>query len=292
MSLTSVGAEQRVPPPLANPRLGQGSSRHRLSPMTILDEIMAHKRRVELPGLPAVDRRTLDGLAPCRGFEDALRRGDGDPVRIIAESKKGSPSCGILRQDYDPVLNAYAYLTGGAAAMSVLTDQRYFYGAIEDLIAVRGAVDLPLLCKDFVIDERQIAAARLAGADCILLIAAVLEDGQIRDLRGCAGDLGLDVLVEVHDDDEAARAVAQQATMIGVNNRDLHTFTTDLATTYALVDGLRRCARVVVSESGIRDRADAMALEAAGVDALLVGETLMRHDDPASALLALRGALR
>ncbi len=260
--------------------------------MTILDEIIAHKRRVELPALPAIDRRALEGLTPCRGFEAALRRAPDAPVRVIAESKKGSPSCGILRSDYDPVLNAYAYLTGGAAAMSVLTDERFFHGAMSDLVAVRAAVDLPLLCKDFVVDERQIAAARMAGADCILLIAAVVEDGQLRDLGGFARDLGLDVLVEVHNDDEAARAVAQQATMIGVNNRDLHTFTTDLATTYALLDGLRRCAQVVVSESGIRDRADVMALEAAGVDALLIGETLMRHADPATGLLVLRGALQ
>lgn len=259
--------------------------------MAILDEIVAHKRRHELPRLPPVDRAALRDLPPCRPFRDALRRPADEPIRVVAESKKASPSAGVLRADYDPVLNAYVYLDGGAAALSILTDERYFAGRLDHLVAVRAAVDLPLLRKDFLVDERQIAEARLAGADAVLLIVACLADGELRDLHGFARELGLDVLVEVHDADEAARAVALGADLVGVNNRDLRTFAVSLDTTYALLPGLRGDDRVVVSESGIGGRDHCRDLEEAGVDAVLVGETLMRSDDPAAAIRRLRGTL-
>jgi indole-3-glycerol phosphate synthase len=165
----------------------------------ILDEIVDHKRRVELPRLPQVDRSLLRDLTACRGFRAALVRAPGESVHVIAECKKGSPSKGIFVHDYDPVLIAYQYLLGGAHCCSVLTDATYFFGDLEHLRRVHAAVALPCIRKDFIIDDRQIAEARLAGADAILLIAACLEDGRMRDLQGFARDIGLDVLVEVHD---------------------------------------------------------------------------------------------
>ncbi len=176
----------------------------------ILDEIVAHKR-TEIVALPAVDRVALRDLPPCRGFRAALRRAPGESVHVIAECKKGSPSRGVFMPDYDPVLIAYDYLLGGAHCMSVLTDQRFFFGSLADLERVRAAVALPIIRKDFVVDERQIAQARLAGADAVLLIVACLEQGRLRDLQGFAREIGLDVLVEVHDADEAARALKAAA---------------------------------------------------------------------------------
>ena len=209
----------------------------------------------------------------------------------LPKRKKGSPSKGIFRDDYDPVLQAMHYVTGGASCMSVLTDQRFFFGHLDHLVAVRKAVPIPLIRKDFIIDERQIAEARLVGADAILLIVACLEDGAIRDLQGFAHDLGMDVLVEVHDADEAARAVALDCSLIGVNNRNLNTFHTDIATTYELLSGLLAPGRVVISESGIENRQQCRQLEEAGVDGILVGETLMRAGDASASLQQLRGTL-
>ena len=260
--------------------------------LMILDEIVDHKKRVELPQLPAVDRSALVDLPACRGFREALRRQPGAAIRVIAESKKGSPSKGIFRHDYDPVVNAFNYVHGGASCMSVLTDERFFYGHLDHLIAVREAVQIPLIRKDFIIDERQVAQARIAGADAILLIVACLEDGQIRDLGGFAQELGMDVLVEVHDPLEAARAIALRCNMIGVNNRDLNTFHTDVNNTFTLLPALMDSGRVVISESGIENREQCIALEQAGVDAILVGETLMRAGgDAAGAIHSLRGTI-
>ena len=256
---------------------------------TILDTIIDHKRRNELPLLPAVDRTALAALPPCRGFARALRRDSGKPIEVIAESKKGSPSKGIFTNDYDAVRNAYHYQLGGAAALSVLTDEKFFFGHLDHLIAVRAAVELPIIRKDFVVDERQIAEARLVGADAVLLIVACLEPGQLRDLHGFARDLGLDVLVEVHNAEEAALALQIDAEIIGVNNRNLHTFEVSLQTTFDLLSGLLKPGRVVVSESGIAQRDECARLEEAGVDAVLVGETLMRSGDPSAALRKLRG---
>ncbi len=257
----------------------------------ILDEIVDHKRRHELPRLPPVDRAALRDLSPCRGFRAALVRAKGESIHVIAECKKGSPSKGIFAAAYDPVIIAYQYLLGGAHCCSVLTDKTYFFGELDHLRLVHEAVNLPLIRKDFIIDERQIAEARLAGADAILLIAACLEDGQLRDLQGFAKELGLDVLVEVHDADEAARALVIGSDLIGINNRNLQDFRVDLATTFSLLPGLLAPGRVVVSESGIATRSDCQRLEEAGVDAILVGEALMTAADPAAALRVLRGQL-
>lgn len=257
----------------------------------ILDEIVAHKRKHELIALPPVDRGALESLPACRGFRAALRRQDQEPIHIIAESKKGSPSKGIFREDYDPVINAMHYVMGGAHCMSVLTDEHFFFGHLDHLKAVREAVQLPLIRKDFIIDERQIAEARLIGADAILLIVACLESGHLQDLQGFAKDIGLDVLVEVHDADEAMIALQAQADLVGVNNRNLNTFEVDIETTFALLPALLGKGRVVVSESGISKRDECRRLEQAGVDAILVGETLMVAEEPASAIKLLRGEL-
>jgi len=258
---------------------------------TILDQIISHKRSVELPRLPPVDRASLRDLPPCRGFRAALARGGKGPIRVIAECKKASPSKGVFATDYDPVRTAFHYVHGGASCLSVLTDERFFQGRLADLVAVRAAVQLPIIRKDFTVDVRQIAEARLAGADAVLLIAACLELGELRDLLGFAHDLGLDVLVEVHDADEALRALDVGATLIGVNNRNLHDFSVSLARTIELLPGLLGDGRVVVSESGIRNRDDSRMLEQAGVDAVLVGETLMLAPDPVAELQRLRGTV-
>lgn len=257
--------------------------------MTILDEIIAWKRSEELPRLPPVDRAALRDLPPTRGFRAALRRPPGEPVRVIAECKRASPSKGVLVRDYDPVLIAMQYRLGGASCLSVLTDRRFFQGDDAHLQAVLGQVDLPAIRKDFLVDERQVAQSRLLGADCVLLIAACLERGRLRDLHGFARELGLDVLVEVHDAAEAADALAVGADLVGVNNRNLHTFATDLVTTFSLLPGLLGAGRVVVSESGIASRDHCRALEEAGVDAVLVGESLVTSGDPAAAIRRLRG---
>jgi indole-3-glycerol phosphate synthase len=259
-------------------------------PADILDRIVATKRD-EIVALPPVDRPVLRDLPACRGFRAALRRPAGDAIHVIAECKKGSPSRGVFVRDYDPVLIAYQYVVGGAHCLSVLTDREYFHGSLADLERVRAHVAIPCIRKDFVIDERQIAEARLAGADAVLLIVACLEDGPLRDLQGFAREIGLDVLVEVHDADEAVRALRAGADLVGVNNRNLKDFSISLDTTYELLPALLGGDRVVVSESGISTREHCIALERAGVDAVLVGESLMTAKDPSSALKRLCGRL-
>jgi indole-3-glycerol phosphate synthase len=257
----------------------------------ILDRIVATKR-LEVPRLPPLDRGALRELPPARGFRAALKRTAKDRVHVIAECKKGSPSKGIFAPNYDPVLTAFQYVHGGAHCLSVLTDQSYFFGSLADLMAVRAQVQIPIIRKDFIIDPRQIAEARLADADCILLIVACLEDGPLRDLYGFARECGLDVLVEVHDADEAERALSvTNCDLIGVNNRNLKDFTISLQTTMDLLPGLIDGQRVVVSESGITNREQCIALEEAGVDAVLVGERFMTSADPASEIRKLRGTL-
>lgn len=256
----------------------------------ILEKIVAHKR-TEIACLAPVDRAVLRDLPACRGFRAALKRPADDTIHVIAECKKGSPSKGVFVKDYDPVVIAYTYLLGGANCCSVLTDEKFFYGHLDHLKRVHDAVALPTIRKDFIIDERQIAEARLAGADAILLIVACLADGQLRDLQGFAKEIGLDVLVEVHDADEAMRALKVGTDLVGVNNRNLNDFSVSLKTTFDLLPALIDGQRVVVSESGIHTRADCQALEAAGVDAVLVGEALMTAPDPAAALRKLRGKL-
>jgi indole-3-glycerol phosphate synthase len=248
------------------------------------------RRKSELPivaieGDAALARNTT--TTPGRLRAALARPGIG----AIAEFKRRSPSAGELRTGADPAEIARAYERAGAAAMSVLTEEANFGGSLEDLRAARAACSLPILRKDFIVDPYQLHEARAAGADAVLLIVACLEDGQLRDLQGFAREIGLDVLVEVHDADEAARALAAGADLVGVNNRDLRDFRISLDTTFGLVPALVDGKRVVVSESGISAREHCLALESVGVDAVLVGEALMTAPDPSAALSRLRGKL-
>lgn len=246
-------------------------------------EVAAARRAKPLPTL----RREAEAMPPARGFAAALaaRVGAGQAA-VIAEIKRASPSKGLLREDFDPPAIARSYLAGGAACLSVLTDAPFFQGSLEDLRAVRAAVDLPLLRKDFVLDAYQLYEARAAGADCILLIVAALDDGRLRDFSALARELGLDMLVEVHDEAELDRAAALEPTLLGVNNRNLHTFETTLDTTVRLA---RRApaGSLLVAESGIRSRADVALIHAADVHAFLVGEAFMRAADPGARLREL-----
>lgn len=219
-----------------------------------------------------------------RDFAAALRR--GAHVALIAECKRRSPGAGDIRPDVDPAALAVAYASAGAAALSVLTDLEYFGGSLDDLRRARGAVALPVLRKDFTLDPVQVVEARAAGADAVLLIVRLLTDDALAALRREAEALGMAVLVEAHDRDELRRAVDCGATIVGINNRDLATFTTDLDTTLRLLDSLPNGV-TVVSESGIRTAADVARLGDGGVDAILVGETLLRAPDPGEAAAGL-----
>jgi indole-3-glycerol phosphate synthase len=223
---------------------------------------------------------------PARPFAAALR--NVHEVRLLAEIKRRSPSAGAIREGADPVEVARAYDAGGAAALSVLTDREFFGGSLDVLRAVRAAVDLPLLRKDFVLDPLQVWEARGAGADAILLIVRILEDARMAELLGLARGLGMDVLIEAHDEEELHRARAVGGDLIGVNNRDLDTFRTDLELSMRLASGVPP-EITLVAESGIRGPGDVLRLGAAGVDAILVGESLMRQDDLTSAAAALVG---
>ncbi len=259
--------------------------------MTILDEILAHKGREVAAAKTRCSARDLAREAractlPLRGFRSALLAMQG--IAVIAEVKRRSPSRGLIRPDFDPVEIARAYAKGGAACISVLTDSHYFGGSLESLAKIRVAVDQPLLCKDFMIDTYQIDAARVAGADAILLIVAALDFDRLKDLQSRALGLGLDVLVEVHDESELDRALAIGADLIGVNNRNLKTFEVDLANTERLASRLSSAAEIVlVAESGIATFEDVKRLERAGARGFLVGESLMRQPDPGKALEAL-----
>jgi indole-3-glycerol phosphate synthase len=259
----------------------------------ILDDILARTRadlevRRQARPLAALEAEAARAPAP-RGFGRALRRPAGAAtIACISEFKRRSPSAGWMGEAADLGATVRAYAAGGARALSVLTDGPFFGGSLDDLAAARAAVPLPILRKDFVVDRYQIVEARAAGADAILLIVAALDDGALRALLGAARPLGLDVLVEAHDEAEVERAVAAGADIIGINNRDLRTFTVDRELAVRLRAKVP-ADRVVVAESGIRDAADVARLRAAGVDAMLVGETLMRAPDPAAALRALVG---
>lgn len=220
--------------------------------------------------------------ASRRSFRTAL----SSRPAIIAEVKKASPSRGLLTPSFDPAALAAAYEVGGAAALSVLTDREYFQGSLDDLGAARRAARLPVLRKDFVLDETQIAEAFTAGADAVLLIAAILDSGALRRLREFAETLALDVLVEAHDEAELDRAIESGATILGVNNRDLHTFGVSLETSLRLARRMP-AGVLAVSESGIRTRDDVQRLLDAGYSAFLVGEHLMQSPDPAAALREL-----
>jgi len=231
------------------------------------------------------------GLRPGRPgrLQEAVRRPSAaEPVRFIAEVKKASPSRGVLAESFEPAARARAYARGGAAALSVLTEERHFQGSLGHLAEVVRAVPLPALQKDFIQDEYQLHEALEAGAAAVLLIVALLEPARLEALQAAAGALGLDALVEVHDAAELERALAAGAALVGVNNRDLRTFEVSLETTLRLRPQVPPGV-TLVAESGVARRADVLRLEAAGVDALLVGEALMRSADPARTLRELRG---
>jgi len=246
----------------------------------ILDEIIAYKkkelaetkRRMPFQDIKA---KALDAER-VRGF-GTLISGEGD-IRLIAEVKKASPSKGVIREDFDPVTIARIYEESGASCISVLTEKKYFLGELEYLGQIRKAVKLPLLRKDFIIDEYQIYEARAAGADAVLLISACLEKQQMEDYLGTAKQLDLDVLVESHTYKELDKSLHAGAMLVGINNRDLTTFMVDQQTTLDLLKDIPD-DRTVVSESGINTRDDVVKLQQAGVDAILVGESLMREKD-------------
>ena len=233
-------------------------------------------------------RRQVESLAPARDFWHALQTHDAGGTRIIAEIKKASPSAGIIRPDFDPLAIAATYARHGAAAISVLTDKPFFQGDLGTLNAVRQQVQLPLLRKDFIIDAYQLYEARSYGADAVLLIAAALEVPVLIDLAALSRELGLEPFVEVHTAAELEKALSCRCRLIGINNRNLHTFKTDVETTLELLSEVPSGHRVV-SESGIRDRATVRRLEDRGVAAFLVGESLMREPDIGAKLDQLRG---
>jgi indole-3-glycerol phosphate synthase len=255
---------------------------------TILDRIVACKRNEVAAAKARLPERELERQAadapPPRPFRAALESAPG--VAVIAEVKKASPSAGVLRSDFDPVAIARAYAANGAACLSVLTDEPFFQGHLDYLRAILQAVTLPLLRKDFVIDRYQVLEARTAGADAVLLIAEILPGEELPRLLVEVGACGLEALVELHDAEQLPRVLASGATLVGINNRDLRTFQTRLEHTLELV-GQVSPGVCLVSESGIRTGDDLRRLRAAGVRAVLVGETLMRADDPGVALAEL-----
>lgn len=256
----------------------------------ILDEILETKRRevAEAKERCSLDQlRSMPAYAPARkGFAAALKREQGRA--IIAEIKKASPSKGLIREHFEPELHARQYEQAGARCISVLTDESYFQGSLAILQAVRGHTELPLLRKDFTIDAYQITEARAYGADAILLIVAALGREELVALSAAAQEEGLDVLVEVHDSDEMAVALELGAELVGVNNRNLRTFETSLNTTRMLAPSVPDDV-VLISESGLSHPHELGLLEAIGVNAFLIGETLMRYDDPGAGLAYFLG---
>jgi indole-3-glycerol phosphate synthase len=266
--------------------------------MSILDTIVEQKK-VEVSRLTGVAadqshlRAAMQARGEVRDFERALVHPRRGKVALIAEVKKASPSAGVICPDFDPVRIAQAYETAGASCLSVLTDEKFFQGSLQYLRQIRQAVKLPLLRKDFIIDARQIREAIDWGADAILLIVAILTDEQLKTFHSLAVEAGLAALVEVHDEVELERALAADAKLIGVNNRDLKTFKVSLATTERLAAKLR-CSlggpeKLLVAESGIHSRADVERLTQAGARAILVGESLMRQGDMSAKVSELLG---
>jgi indole-3-glycerol phosphate synthase len=270
---------------------------------TILDDIMAAKRdeiarRKQVIGLDALKAQVAESAAAGdrpRNFFQAVTRETSKPLNLIAEVKKASPSAGVIRADFDPVKIAQAYHAGGADALSVLTDEPFFQGKLEYIAAIRAAVPLPVLRKDFILDEYQVYEARAAGADAILLIAECLPTGTLIDLQILSTELKMTCLIEVHDVENFMRVRDQVIglphrgySLLGINNRDLRTFKTDLGVTLRLAE-LVEDRNVLVSESGIHGPPDIAKLAAAGVRAVLVGESLMRADDIAGAVRLLFG---
>ena len=273
--------------------------------MTILDKIVEEKKS-EVAKLPeriiaAGDLRDAmlergEGRDFCGALEKNSRNTEHGPcVALIAEVKKASPSAGVICKDFDPVRIAKEYEAAGASCLSVLTDEKFFHGSLDYLRQIRAAVKLPLLRKDFIIDERQILEAIEWGADAILLIVAILDDARLKKFHSLATDAGLSVLVEVHDEMELDRALAIGAKLIGVNNRDLKTFKVDLGTTEKLAAKLfssaaPRHSTVLVAESGIHTRADVERLAKCGAKVILVGESLVKHGDIRAKIQEIIGA--
>jgi len=259
----------------------------------ILDKILAVKREEVAAGKA---RRSLDELkklcadlpAP-RDFAGALKRRAGTSAdAVIAEIKRASPSAGLIREDFDPAAIARCYEQGGATCLSVLTDEHFFQGHADYLLAARAACELPLLRKDFIIDPWQVWETRAMGADAVLLIVAALDDLALAELSALGRELGLSVLVEVHDEHELERALAVPGDLVGINNRDLHRFITELETSLRLAPQVP-AERLVISESGIHTPADLALLRAGGIGAFLIGESFMRQPDPGLALAQLIG---
>ena len=258
--------------------------------MTILDDILVETRKtisrdqVDCPAERLEDE--IKSLPPCRDFYAALA--EGDHVNLIAEVKRASPSAGLIRSDFEPVSIAQAYAEAGAACLSVLTDEPFFQGSLEYLRAVRAAVDLPLLRKDFIVDRYQLLQARHAGADCVLLIAECLTPRELKQLHDWAAELGMQTLIELFEPSNLDAVLATETRLVGINNRNLRTFETTLQHTLDLCPQIPD-DRLVVGESGVREHADLVRLSAAGVKAVLVGESLMRKPDIRLAVRQLLG---
>ncbi|RAP76378.1 indole-3-glycerol phosphate synthase TrpC [Paenibacillus montanisoli] len=261
-----------------------------------LDKIIATKRKeaddlAEHFSLAAAERQIAE-LPACRGFERKLATSPNRELGLIAEVKKASPSKGLIRPDFDPVSLARIYEEAGADCISVLTDEDYFQGKNEYLTAVSAAVNVPLLRKDFTVDYRQIYEARLIGADAILLIAAILRPTQLSEFYDIAKSIGLDVLVEVHDQEEMESVLGLgKATLVGINNRNLHTFVTDIGTTERLI-GLAPEGVTVISESALASREDIAYVKQAGAKGVLIGEHFMRQPDVGEAVRDLMGPVK
>ncbi|MDE0283146.1 MAG: indole-3-glycerol phosphate synthase TrpC [Gammaproteobacteria bacterium] len=259
----------------------------------ILATILEYKRKwvADRKGSLPLDKlkQQAGDAAPCRGFYTSIRRAiDTGRPAVIAEIKQASPSKGIIRPDFDPARLAEAYAEAGAVCLSVLTDEKFFQGSDLHLQQAGAATGLPVLRKDFIIDPYQVYEARAIGADCILLIVAALDDASMQELAATAAAIGLDVLVEVHNREELERALLLRTPLIGINNRDLHTFETSLQTTLDLLPDMFP-DRTVVTESGIHSRADIELMRSRDVHAFLIGEALLKADDPGVKLSELIG---
>ena len=252
-----------------------------------LDEIISHKKKVLIEGKKrcSIDelRGLISALPPIRGIKSALTS-PSTPIRIIAEVKKASPSKGIIREDFDPVEIAKTYEANRASAISVLTEEKFFHGSLDYLKKIREVTAIPLLCKDFIFDEYQVYQSRVFGADAFLLIAAILDDSKLKDLLKTGRGLGMQAIVEVHNLEELKMVLQTEAEIIGINNRDLKTFKTDISTTERLIKEIPQ-DKIVVSESGINTAEDISRLRECGAHAFLIGESLMREKDIAKKLI-------